>query len=94
MMLAVSKQRNCPKHVDFHSKNKFEKLVHLLGFIVQNLSRCAVTWTSKKSNFNVQFSGLRCFVVLYTSTNILGDCTATFCYSKVEASSIESLIHI
>jgi len=24
-------QRNCPKHVEFYSKNKFEKLVHLLG---------------------------------------------------------------
>ena len=36
-------QRNCPKHVDFHSKNKFEKLVHLVGFIIRNLSRCAVT---------------------------------------------------
>jgi len=26
-------QRNCPKHVEFHSKNKFEKLEHLVGFI-------------------------------------------------------------
>ena len=26
-------QRNCPKHVDCYSKNKFEKLVHLVGFI-------------------------------------------------------------
>jgi len=25
-------QRNCPKHVEFYSKNKFEKLVHLVGF--------------------------------------------------------------
>ena len=30
----VDGQRNCPKHVEFHSKNKFEKLVHLVGFIV------------------------------------------------------------
>jgi len=22
-------QRNCPKHVEFYSKNKFEKLMHL-----------------------------------------------------------------
>jgi hypothetical protein len=29
-------QKNCPKHVEFHSKNKFEKLVHLVGFIVRN----------------------------------------------------------
>ena len=29
-------QRNCPKHLEFHSKNKFEKLVHLVGFIIRN----------------------------------------------------------
>ena len=27
-------QRNCPKHVEFHSKNKFEKLVHIVGFVI------------------------------------------------------------
>ena len=27
-------QRNCQKHVEFYSKNKFEKLVHLVGFII------------------------------------------------------------
>jgi hypothetical protein len=26
-------QRNCPKHVDFHAKNKFAKFVHLVGLI-------------------------------------------------------------
>jgi hypothetical protein len=31
-------QRNCPKHVEFHSKNKFEKLLHLVGFIIRNLA--------------------------------------------------------
>jgi len=25
-------QRNCPKHVEFYSKNKFEKILHLIGF--------------------------------------------------------------
>jgi len=25
-------QKTCPKHVDIYSKNKFEKLVHLVGF--------------------------------------------------------------
>jgi hypothetical protein len=29
------RQRNCPKHVEFYSKNKFEKLVNLVGFIVR-----------------------------------------------------------
>jgi len=28
-------QRNCPKQVDFYSKNKFERLVNLVGFIVR-----------------------------------------------------------
>jgi len=39
-------QRNCLKHVEFHSQNKFEKLVHLVGFIIRNLSWCMVTWMS------------------------------------------------
>jgi len=38
-------QGYCPKHVEFHSENKFEKLMHLVGFIIRNLSRCMVTWT-------------------------------------------------
>ena len=28
-------QRNCPKHVECYSKNTFEKLVHLAGFIIR-----------------------------------------------------------
>jgi len=28
-------QRNCPKHVEFYSKNKFEKLVNLVSFIIR-----------------------------------------------------------
>jgi len=29
-------QRNCPKHIEFYfQKNKFEKLVHLVGFITR-----------------------------------------------------------
>jgi len=27
-------QMNCPKHVEFYSKNKFETLVHLVSFII------------------------------------------------------------
>jgi len=29
--------RNCPKHVEFYSKNKCEKLMHLVGFIIRIL---------------------------------------------------------
>ena len=28
-------QRNSPKHAEFYPKNKFEKLVHLVGFIIR-----------------------------------------------------------
>jgi len=28
-------QGNCPKHVEFYSKNKSENLVHLVGFIIR-----------------------------------------------------------
>jgi len=29
-------QMNCSKHVEFHSKNKFVKSMHLVGFIIRN----------------------------------------------------------
>jgi len=31
-------QSNCPKHMEFYSKNKFEKLVHLVGFIIRMIT--------------------------------------------------------
>ena len=34
-------------------QNKFEKLVHLVSFIIRNLSRCTVTWAS---NFTSTFT--------------------------------------
>jgi hypothetical protein len=37
-------QRNLPKHVDFYSKNKFEKLVHLVGFIIRIWGGIGPTW--------------------------------------------------
>jgi hypothetical protein len=43
-------QRNCPKHLYFCSKNKYEKLVHLVGFIIRtvsvNLICCLLYWKS------------------------------------------------
>ena len=37
-------------------QNKSEKLVHLIGFIIRNLSRCTVTWTSNtKETAQIQF---------------------------------------
>ena len=41
-------QNNCPKHVEFYSKNKFEKLVHLVGFIIRisELYLCVILFSS------------------------------------------------
>jgi hypothetical protein len=36
-------QRNCLKHVEFYSKNKLEKSVHLVGFIIRTESKCYLT---------------------------------------------------
>jgi len=30
-------QRNCPKHVEFYSKNNFLKLLHLVYFIIRKM---------------------------------------------------------
>ena len=44
-------KRNCPKHVEIHSKNRSEKLVHLVGFII-NLSYTGLGKTRKSSNYH------------------------------------------
>ena len=41
-------QRNCPKRVEFYCKNKFEKLVHLVGFIIQKRNCCHFGMRSHK----------------------------------------------
>ena len=33
--LLMMDRKLCPKHVKVYSKNKFEKLVHLVGFIIR-----------------------------------------------------------
>ena len=43
-------QRNCPKIVELHSKNKFEKLVHLVGFIVWDFYSTLMFMTYKLQN--------------------------------------------
>ena len=40
-------QRNCPKHVEFYSKNKIWEISASGWFYYESISRCTVTWTSK-----------------------------------------------
>ena len=50
-------QRNCLKHTEFHSKNKFEKLVHLVGFIIRihhdaQPHECQIQYSSWRTCFH------------------------------------------
>ena len=43
---------NCPKYSEFYSKNKFEKLVHLVGFIITiYYFRCYTVHVDKSLNY-------------------------------------------
>jgi len=48
-------QGKCPKHAEFYSKNKFQKIVHLVGFIIRiyhdaRSSECQMGWMVGGSN--------------------------------------------
>jgi len=46
---------NCPKYVEFYSKNKFEKLVHLVGFIIRIYHDARSP--ERHTGFQIAFSG-------------------------------------
>jgi len=48
-------QRNCPKHVEFYSKNISEKLVHLVGFITRIYHDARSP--ERQTGFQIAFSG-------------------------------------
>ena len=52
--LGAGSGRNCPKHVEFYSKNKFEKSVHLVGFIIRVLMYLTFGETLKPQKDAVQ----------------------------------------
>jgi hypothetical protein len=53
-------QRNCPKHVELYSKNKFGKLVHLVGFItrINHYARSSECQISLCSTLRIQRAGV------------------------------------
>jgi len=74
-------QRNCPKHVEFYFKNKFEKLVYLVGFIIRicHNSRspvhqiwCTISLNWKKywkpQNTSMRTAGFRLWMYLWTAS--------------------------
>jgi hypothetical protein len=60
-------QRKCPKHVEFHSKIKFWKLVHLVGSLIRNVQHVRIprSYKQMKTHYNVK---TRIFIL---SNNIL-----------------------
>ena len=47
--------RNCPKHEEFYSKNKFEKSVHLVRFIIRNNTHYQWLLLSRGQNMSLCF---------------------------------------
>jgi hypothetical protein len=66
-------QKICLKHVEFYSKNKFEKLVHLFGIIVRKLMKIEfllyVQWTLSTSKV-LFFCDGRYKVCMWCSNNM------------------------
>jgi hypothetical protein len=54
-------QRNCLKHAEFHFQNKFEKLVHVVGFIIR-VELYIVKTTGFKLFFKAGETGRVCVV--------------------------------
>jgi len=73
-------QRNCPKHVEFYSKNKFEKISASSWFYYKNLSRCAVTWMS---NLYSSFVVTSWWNFSSNCTNPFGKQTSTLCRTVI-----------
>jgi hypothetical protein len=79
-------QRNCPKHVEFNFQNKFEKLVHLVGFIIRKLVHL-VGFIIRKFNTSVWFLKLifRSFVSWRQRTSLVvtSRSTVKFCNDEL-----------
>ena len=54
----VDGQRNCPKHVEVYSKNKFWEISASSWFYYKNLSRCTVTGTS--NSYSISYACIVC----------------------------------
>jgi len=82
-------QRNCPKFVEFYSKNKFEKLVHLVGFILRISPSCLQCYLEYANFmfavrctpfdiFSLLFHSYRMWVVMWEG--LKGSETYQWCY--------------
>jgi len=65
-------ERNCPKHVEFYSKNKFEKLVHLVGVSIRiyhdarsSERQICLYWTTQSVSLTEQLNVSTLVIHLY-----------------------------
>jgi len=66
--------RNCPKHVEFYSKNKFEKLVHLVGFFYKDR---LPSWRAEYKTLSMKRDRKR-------STGPVSNCKVLFGHTSLE----------
>ena len=82
--------RNCPKHVEFYSKNKFEKLVHLVGFIIRFYHDARApegqnvwnVWERATTHWGMQRAARR------YKNNILNNVWKFFCQNNIGAGDV------
>jgi len=83
-------QRNCLKHVEFYYKNKFEKLVRLIGFIIRlyhdaRSPECQYAWNvweRATTHCGMQRAAWRC------KDNIVSNVWTFFCQNNMGAGSV------
>jgi len=63
-------KRNCAKHIDFYSKNKFEKLVHLVGFIIR-INLCGYFQASHLEFVHFKYSPASAFLISVRGTKAI-----------------------
>ena len=84
-------QRNCPKHVEVYSKNKFEKLVYLVGFIVR-IYRNAWSPEHKKCSISENYQLI--YVFLSTATNFINPVSTVLLYSSCSFLKFCPLVYV
>jgi len=57
-------QKTCPKHVEFHSENKYKKLVYLVGFVIR------IYHDARSSECQKQKAALSCIKIGYKKWKI------------------------
>jgi hypothetical protein len=71
----------CRVSIQNKLKKKFHKSVHLVGFIIWNLSQCMVTWTSNEPNLVLSFCVLiRCLSCVLQSCSLNEACFLCLSY--------------